>query len=204
MESAIPEFGQKTDEELAALAQRGSEEACAFLLDRYKITVREIARTYFLAGAEGDDVIQEGMIGLYKAVRGYQPQQEASFKTFAVLCIRRQIVSAVRTASRLKNNPLNDYVSLSVQDDADAPQELSEHAEQLSDPAETVIRQESEALMRDKLNELLSPLERTVLALFLEGRSYREIAEHTGKDLKSVDNALRRVRKKLNVPAFSD
>ncbi len=184
-----------SDEELAVASQKGDASACEILLDRYKGTVREIARAYFLIGADGDDVIQEGMIGLYKAVLGYDAERDASFGTFASLCIRRQIVSAVRSASRLKNAPLNDYVS--IFDEAGEDGTLAGQVRTVSDPAEDFIRQESETLMREKLNRLLSPFEWQVLGLFLAGKSYREIGEAVGKDSKAVDNALSRIRQKL-------
>ncbi|MBR5281047.1 MAG: sigma-70 family RNA polymerase sigma factor [Clostridia bacterium] len=181
------------DEELAVASQKGDASACEVLLDRYKSAVREIARAYFLVGADGDDVIQEGMIGLYKAVLGYDGERDASFGTFASLCIRRQIVSAVRSAARLKNAPLNDYVSLFGGDGEEDV--LAKQA--TPNPEEDFIRQESEQLMREKLNRLLSQFEWQVLGLFLAGKSYREIADTVGKDTKAVDNALSRIRQKL-------
>lgn len=188
-------YEKQTDEALAVAAQEGDEAACEFLLDRFKGTVRDIARTYFLVGADSDDVIQEGMIGLYKAVRSFDGARDATFATFAALCVRRQIVSAVRSATRLKNIPLNDYISLSPQDEHSGSLEA---AEILPDPAEAIIRSESEKLMRERLMRLLSRFEWQVLGLFLSGTSYREIAARVGKDIKAVDNALRRVRQKLN------
>ena len=181
------------DEELAVASQKGDASACEVLLDRYKGSVREIARAYFLVGADSDDVIQEGMIGLYKAVLGYDGERDASFGTFASLCVRRQIVSAVRSASRLKNSALNDYVSLSPGENG----ELQEETGVEPDPADALMQQESETLMREKLNRLLSEFEWQVLGLFLAGKTYREIGQAVGKAGKSVDNALRRIRQKL-------
>lgn len=183
------------DEELAVASQKGDASACEILLDRYKGAVREIATAYYLIGADSDDVIQEGMIGLYKAVLGYDGERDASFGTFASLCIRRQIVSAVRSASRLKNSPLNDYVSLFGEEGSE--EVLAGQVQTAPDPAEDFIRQESEQLMREKLNRLLSPFEWQVLGLFLAGKTYREIGEAVGKDTKAVDNALSRIRQKL-------
>lgn len=183
------------DEELAVASQKGDASACEILLDRYKGAVREIATAYYLIGADSDDVIQEGMIGLYKAVLGYDGERDASFGTFASLCIRRQIVSAVRSASRLKNSPLNDYVSLFGEEGSE--EALAGQVQTAPDPAEDFIRQESEQLMREKLNRLLSPFEWQVLGLFLAGKTYREIGEAVGKDTKAVDNALSRIRQKL-------
>ncbi len=188
-------YEEWTDEELAVASQKGGASACEVLLDRYKGAVREIATAYFLIGADSDDVIQEGMIGLYKAVLGYDGERDASFGTFASLCIRRQIMSAVRSASRLKNSPLNDYVSLFGGEGSD--EALARQVQVASDPAEDFIRQESEQLMREKLNRLLSPFEWQVLGLFLAGKSYREIGHAVGKDTKAVDNALSRIRQKL-------
>lgn len=183
------------DEELAVASQKGDASACEILLDRYKGAVREIATAYYLIGADSDDVIQEGMIGLYKAVLGYDGERDASLGTFASLCIRRQIVSAVRSASRLKNSPLNDYVSLFGEEGSE--EALAGQVQTAPDPAEDFIRQESEQLMREKLNRLLSPFEWQVLGLFLAGKTYREIGEAVGKDTKAVDNALSRIRQKL-------
>lgn len=188
-------YEEWSDEELAVASQKGDASACEVLLDRYKGTVREIATAYFLIGADSDDVIQEGMIGLYKAVLGYDGERDASFGTFASLCIRRQIVSAVRSASRLKNSPLNDYVSLFGGEGQE--ETLTGQAHVAPGPEEDFIRQESEQLMREKLNRLLSPFEWQVLGLFLAGKTYREIGEAVGKDAKAVDNALSRVRQKL-------
>ena len=183
------------DEELAVASQKGDASACEILLDRYKGAVREIATAYYLIGADSDDVIQEGMSGVYKAVLGYDGERDASFGTFASLCSRRQIVSAVRSASRLKNSPLNDYVSLFGEEGSE--EALAGQVQTAPDPAEDFIRQESEQLMREKLNRLLSPFEWQVLGLFLVGKTYREIGEAVGKDTKAVDNALSRIRQKL-------
>lgn len=188
-------YEEWSDEELAVAAQEGDEAACEVLLDRFKGIVREISRTYFLVGADGDDVIQEGMIGLYKAVRGYDRERDASFSTFAILCVRRQIVSAVRSATRLKNSPLNDYISLWSQETLS--EEFTGSEQVVPDPADAFIKHESEQLMRDRLNRLLSEFEWQVLGLFLAGKSYRDIAVSVGKDTKAVDNALRRIRQKL-------
>ncbi len=188
-------YKEWTDEQLAVAAQEGDAAACELLLDRYKGMVREIARAYYLVGAEGDDVIQEGMIGLYKAVRGYDRERDASFSTFATLCVRRQIVSAVRSATRLKNSPLNDYISLSPQADHEERPAMPE--EVAPDPAEAFIQNESETLMREKLNRMLSDFEWQVLDLFLAGKAYKEIAEILARDTKAVDNALGRIRQKL-------
>lgn len=188
-------YEEWSDEELAVASQKGDASACEVLLDRYKGAVREIATAYFLIGADSDDVIQEGMIGLYKAVLGYDGERDASFGTFASLCIRRQIVSAVRSASRLKNAPLNDYVSLFGEEGQE--ETLGGQVQVAPGPEEDFIRQESEQLMREKLNRLLSPFEWQVLGLFLAGKTYREIGEAVGKDTKAVDNALSRIRQKL-------
>ena len=179
--------------ELIKRAKNHDEVAIEELFGIFKPKVIAISREYFLVGAEFDDLLQEGMIGLYKAVLGYDGERDASFGTFASLCIRRQIVSAVRSAARLKNAPLNDYVSLFGGDgDEDV---LVKQA--TPNPEDDFIRQESEQLMREKLNRLLSQFEWQVLGLFLAGKSYREIADTVGKDTKAVDNALSRIRQKL-------
>ncbi len=188
------------DEQLAVMAAGGSEAAADLLLARYKDTVRIKARLYYILGADRDDVVQEGMIGLFKAIESYDPSRGASFRTYAELCISRRILTAVRSAGRKKNSPLNDALSLDtpVYDADDSPtlgESLS--AGSAGDPeADFIFRELSENLLSED-SRLLSPLERQVLALLLEGMDYRSIAAGLGKSPKQTDNAIQRIRTKL-------
>jgi len=195
-ENACP--GQ-TDEQLARLAQQGFRDAEEELIKRYTRLVRICARPYYLAGGDGEDLIQEGMIGLVSAVREYSREKDAAFGTFAEVCIRRRLYSAIKSASRAKHGPLNDYVSLestffdySVQCDADYlfPRAL--------DPEQHVLLREKTREFYDGLSGLLSGFEARILGLYLQGLSYQEIATMTKRSPKSVDNAAQRVRKKLS------
>ena len=182
------------------LSSAGDKNATEHLLSRYKNTVRTKARMYFLVGADRDDIVQEGMIGLFKAIRDFDNSKLASFKSFAELCIRRQIITAVKAATRKKHLPLNNYVSLSkpVYDDENEYALVNLVAElRESDPEELFIGKENAAFLGRKMNEVLSALEREVLDMYLKGKSYQEIAKIMNRPPKSIDNALQRIRKKL-------
>ena len=188
------------DEELVWLAKDGNEAALEFLINKYKNFVRAKARTYFLVGADREDIIQEGMIGIYKAIRDYRSDRLASFRAFAELCITRQIITAIKTATRQKHIPLNSYVSLNKPVfDEESERTLLDIVAPLTitDPEELLISQEEVADIEGKMDELLSPLEKEVVVLYLEGKSYVEIAEQLDRHVKSVDNALQRVKRKL-------
>ena len=177
-------------------------EATDVLMERYKEMVRSKARTYFLIGADRDDVIQEGMIGLYKAIMDYKSEKNASFHTFAQLCVIRQILSAVRVSSRLKHLPLNEYISLNRPVNDEDGKETT-MLDLLPDPngcsPEDILMSIEERKRLDKqIDTSLSPLERRVLRLFLQGLDYIEIAEKIEKSPKSVDNALQRVKQKIS------
>ena len=195
---APPEF---TDDDLLQLCRAGEVEALNLLLERYRWFARTKARAYFLVGADFDDIEQEGMIGLFKAVRDFRPERESSFRAFAELCITRQIMTAIKTATRQKHQPLNRYVSLSglrvLGDAAERGLEemLSDH--HVPDPADEVVAWEATAAMRSSMAEMLSTLEVDVLRLYLEGRSYHEISALLGRHVKSIDNALQRIKRKL-------
>lgn len=189
------------DEELAHAAQAGEAAAAELLCERYKDMVRAIARPYFLMGGDRDDLLQEGMIGLYKAIQHYEGGHNAAFRSFAELCVSRQIMSAIKMAARNKHQPLNSYISLYGDPGAPAG-ESAELIDTLTlpaaeDPAETLLNKEAERDMRKKLSELLSPFEKQVVDLFLSGLSYQQIGEALSCGRKSVDNALQRVKKKL-------
>lgn len=177
-------------------------EATDVLMERYKEMVRSKARTYFLIGADRDDVIQEGMIGLYKAIMDYKSEKNVSFHTFAQLCVVRQILSAVRVSSRLKHLPLNEYISLNRPVNDEDGKETT-MLDLLPDPngfsPEDILMSIEERKQLDKqIDTSLSPLERRVLRLFLQGLDYIEIAEKIEKNPKSVDNALQRVKQKIS------
>jgi RNA polymerase sporulation-specific sigma factor len=190
-----------TDDDLLMLCRKGEVEALNLLLERYRWFARTKARAYFLVGADFDDIEQEGMIGLFKAVRDFRPDRESSFRAFAELCITRQIMTAIKTATRQKHQPLNRYVSLSGFRVLDDPSEvwiedlLSDH--HTPDPADAVVSWEAALAMRASMAEMLSNLEVDVLRLYLEGRSYQEISVLLGRHVKSIDNALQRIKRKL-------
>ena len=191
-----------SDDALVVRYRGGDADALDSLLERYRRFVRAKARGYFLVGADFDDIEQEGMIGLYKAVRDFRDRQ-ASFRAFAELCITRQIITAIKTATRQKHQPLNQYVSISGVRGTDDPGErtverlLDDH--NVADPAEEVVCSERMGAMRDSMAKLLSGLEVDVLRLYVEGRSYQEIGDELGRHVKSIDNALQRIKRKLEL-----
>jgi RNA polymerase sporulation-specific sigma factor len=191
-----------SDIDLVARFHEGDADALGVLLERYRRFARAKARGYFLVGADSDDIEQEGMIGLFKAARDFRPDRQASFRAFAELCITRQVITAIKTATRQKHQPLNQYVSISGVRGGDDPGErsvedlLDDHY--VADPAETVISNERMANMRRSMSDMLSGLEVDVLRLYVEGKSYQEIGEHLGRHVKSIDNALQRIKRKLD------
>ena len=190
----------RTDEELALLAQQGDDAALEYLLNKYKNFVRSKARSYFLIGADHEDIVQEGMIGLYKAIRDFKPEKLSSFRAFAELCITLQIITAIKTATRQKHIPLNSYVSLNkpIYDDESDRTLLDVITEgRVANPEDMLISQEDVGLIEDKIGQMLSSLEREVLSAYLDGKSYQEIAQELDRHVKSIDNALQRVKRKL-------
>ena len=192
-------FEQLADEEIVALAQNGDDDALTFLLDKYKNFVRSKARSYFLIGADHEDIVQEGMIGLYKAIRDFRSEKLSSFRAFAELCVTRQIITAIKTATRQKHFPLNSYVSLNKPlYDEESDRTLLDVIEgRVTNPEDLFISQEELERIRNEISTTLSPLEQQVLAAFLNGKSYQEIAEMLDRHVKSIDNALQRVKRKL-------
>ncbi len=184
-------YERETDEKLIERFRRGELAAADFLMEKYKELVRQKARAMFLVGGETDDLIQEGMIGLYQAIRDYRDDRDTKFMTFASRCIDRKLASAVQHALRQKHRPLNSYVSLSDEENQDLP------GPDYSDPEQIVIANERIAQLKKQIREKLTPLENHVLSGYLEGKSYEVIAGELGKSPKSVDNALRRVREKI-------
>jgi len=193
-------YSTMLDEELIEDARTGDSKALEYLINKYKSFVRAKARTYFLIGADREDIIQEGMIGLYKAIRDFRGDKLSSFRAFAELCITRQIITAIKTATRQKHIPLNSYVSLNKpifdeESDRTLMDIISE--ESISDPEEMIINREEFTGIEEKMGEILSSLEWEVLSLYLQGKSYQEIAEELDRHVKSIDNALQRVKRKL-------
>ena len=190
-----------TDADLVDRYQTGDTDALLVLLERYRRFAAVRARSYFLVGGDSDDIEQEGMIGLFKAARDFRGDRESSFRAFAELCITRQVITAVKSATRHKHQPLNQYVSLSGLRGGDGVAErsveelLDPHA--VPDPADTVVSNERMAAMRRSIGETLSGLEVEVLRLYVEGKSYQEISAQLGRHVKSIDNALQRIKRKL-------
>jgi len=188
------------DEEIVESAKEGDTEAQEYLITKYKNFVRAKARSYFLIGADREDIIQEGMIGLFKAIRDFKADKLSSFRAFAELCITRQIITAIKTATRQKHIPLNSYISLNKPIyDEESDRTLLDvlSSTQISDPEELIISREELGSIEDKIGEILSDLEWKVLMAYLQGKSYQEMAEELQRHVKSIDNALQRVKRKL-------
>ena len=201
------EFKNMEENEILALAQQGESPAVDYVLQKYRNFVRAKSRTYFLIGADREDIIQEGMIGLYKAVRDYKPESGASFRSFADLCITRQIITAIKTATRQKHMPLNSYISLNkpVYDEENENTLLeSVFEKQHLDPEEIMINRERFDFIEEKLSLVLSKYETAVLKGYLAGKSYAAVASDLGKTEKSIDNALQRIKKKIENLILSD
>lgn len=196
----VHNYEMMIDEEIVIEAREGVSEALEYLINKYKNFVRAKARAYFLIGADREDIIQEGMIGLYKAIRDFRSDKLASFRAFAELCITRQIITAIKTATRQKHIPLNSYVSLNkpiFEEDSDRTLLDVISSARVSDPEEMIIHREEFGDIEEKLGEILSDLEWRVLMAYLDGRSYQEIAQELKRHVKSIDNALQRVKRKL-------
>ncbi|MBU7007481.1 RNA polymerase sporulation sigma factor SigH [Phosphitispora fastidiosa] len=188
------------DEDIVEFAKDGDDSALEYLINKYKNFVRAKARSYFLIGADREDIIQEGMIGLYKAIRDFKSDKLSSFRAFAELCITRQIITAIKTATRQKHIPLNSYVSLNKPIyDEDSDRTLLDviSGSKITDPEELIISREEFDDIEEKMGEILSSLEWKVLMSYLEGKSYQEIAVDLKRHVKSIDNALQRVKRKL-------
>nr|WP_026478114.1 RNA polymerase sporulation sigma factor SigH [Alkaliphilus transvaalensis] len=188
------------DEAIVEDAKNGDLVALELIIKKYRNFVRAKARSYFLIGADREDIVQEGMIGLYKAIRDFRSDKLSSFKAFAELCITRQIITAIKTATRQKHIPLNSYVSLNKpiydeESDRTLLDVISGH--KITDPEELIICREELGQIEGKIGEILSDLEWKVLMLYLQGRSYQEIAGDLNRHVKSIDNALQRVKRKL-------
>ena len=195
-----PDFESMADERVVALAQDADGAALEYLLNKYKNFVRTKARSYFLIGADHEDIVQEGMIGLYKAIRDYRAEKLSSFRAFAELCITRQIITAIKTATRQKHIPLNNYISLNkpiYEEDSDRTLLDVITEEGVSNPEEMLIDREDLSLIEGRIGQMLSDLEKDVLVRYMEGKSYVEIAGEMHRHVKSIDNALQRIKRKL-------
>ena len=196
----IEQFEKMSDEQLVEQVHQGNTEALDYLITKYRLFVKSKAKSYFLIGADKEDIVQEGMIGLYKAIRDFKGDKLSSFRAFAELCITRQIITAIKTATRQKHIPLNSYVSL----DKPIYDEESERtlmdiimSPVTADPEHIIINQEDYSRLENKMGEVLSELEQQVLSRYLAGQSYYEISEELNRHVKSIDNALQRVKRKL-------
>jgi len=199
-EELSSEFESRTDEEIVLKARSGNDRALEYLLIKYQNFVKSKAKSYFLIGADKEDIYQEGMIGLFKAIRDFKDDKLASFKVFAELCITRQIITAVKTATRQKHIPLNTYISLNKPIyDEESDRTLLDIISgiKVSDPEELIIGKEELASIETQIGEVLSELEMEVLMSYLDGKSYQEIACDLDRHAKSIDNALQRVKRKL-------
>lgn len=194
------DFERFNDEELIEMVHQGNTDALDYLITKYRLLVRAKARSYFLIGADKEDIVQEGMIGLYKAIRDFKGDKLASFRAFAELCITRQIITAIKTATRQKHIPLNSYISLDKPIfDEESDRTLMDvlTGAIMDDPEELMIHREEFGYLEEKMSEILSELELQVLALYLDGQSYHEISAKLNRHVKSIDNALQRVKRKL-------
>ncbi|GAA0729860.1 RNA polymerase sporulation sigma factor SigH [Clostridium malenominatum] len=193
-------FNEMLDEEIVIEAKRGNVRAQEHLINKYENFVKSKAKSYFLIGADKEDIYQEGMIGLYKAIRDFKPDKLSSFKAFAELCVTRQIITAIKTATRQKHIPLNTYISLNKpiydeESDRTLMDVLSES--KVTDPEELIISREEMGYIQNEIGEVLSNLEMEVLMSYIDGKSYQEIACDLDRHAKSIDNALQRVKRKL-------
>ena len=201
MMKKMDRFKDLTDEEIVRMAQEEHDaEATDYIVHKYRNFVKAKARSYFLIGADKEDIIQEGMIGLYKATRDFRGDKQASFRAFADLCVTRQIITAIKTATRQKHIPLNSYVSLNkpiYTDESERTLMDVVSAAPVSDLEELIISRENFADIELRMNEVLSDLEWQVLTAYLEGKSYNEMSRELHRHVKSIDNALQRVKRKL-------
>ncbi|MBC5630859.1 RNA polymerase sporulation sigma factor SigH [Clostridium sp. NSJ-6] len=190
----------ESEEQIVEEAKKGNKRAQEFIISKYENFVKAKAKSYFLIGADKEDIYQEGMIGLYKAIRDFNGEKSTSFRAFAELCITRQIITAIKTATRQKHIPLNTYISLNKPvSEEESDRTLLDIISniRITDPEELIISQEQKEFIEEEINKVLSDLEIQVLQSYLEGKSYQEIACDLDRHSKSIDNALQRVKKKL-------
>ena len=193
-------YQEMPDDDIVLLAQKGDNEALLFILKKYKSFVKGRARSYFLIGADREDIIQEGMIGLYKAIRDFKADKQVTFRAFAEICITRQIITAVKAATRQKHVPLNSYISLNkpvYEENTNQTFFDIFTTDPQANPEDMVIDQEAYNNIELKINKILSPFEMKVLNMYLEGKNYHQMSVDLNRDHKSIDNALQRIKKKL-------
>ncbi|MCR3954704.1 MAG: RNA polymerase sporulation sigma factor SigH [Gudongella sp.] len=192
-------YDKMSDEEIVKLANGGDLLALEHLIYKYKDLIKVKAKVYYIVGADRDDIIQEGMIGLYKAIRDFRDEKTSSFRNFADICVTRQMITAIKTATRQKHLPLNGYISLNKPIYSDGTSTMAEtvSSDGATDPMELFIGKEDLDETEEKINSMLSSLERQVLTYYVEGRSYEEIALDLNRRVKSIDNALQRIKKKI-------
>lgn len=198
---SLKDTSNKTDEELAEIAKNGDKDALEYLLNKYKDLVDMKVNKYFIIGAEKEDIIQEGLIGLYKAIKSFDLSKENSFRSFANLCIERQLITAIKTSNRQKHMPLNSSISLNANaydDDTDTEFIEKLDMQTLEDPLETITKKEYYKNIETKIDENLSSFEKQVLTRYARGESYVSIAEKLEAPVKSIDNAIQRIRKKAS------
>ncbi len=202
-------YSKLEDEEIISKIQNGDEDALSYLLEKYKKNVVGKVNKYFMIGAEKEDIIQEGMIGLYKAIKCFDLDKQNQFKPFANMCIERQLITAIKTSNRQKHKPLNSYLSLNISaydNNEDDSVELIDtfDSKMIEDPLETIMKQEYYTEMENAVNKSLSKFEKNVLDRFVKGESYVTIAEKLDSPVKSVDNAIQRIRKKATKNILDD
>ena len=194
------EFEGMTEEEIVVEAKNGNSRAQEYVISKYESFVKVKSKSYFLIGADKEDIYQEGMIGLYKAIRDFNYEKSTTFKAFAELCVTRQIITAIKTATRQKHIPLNTYISLNKpvsEDDSERTLLDILSSMKISDPEELIIGKEEKKYIEEAISKVLSDLEMEVLQSYLDGKSYQEIACDLDRHAKSIDNALQRVKRKL-------
>ncbi len=206
---ATENFINLTDEQIISQIEQGNDNALAYLLEKYKDIVNMKVNKYFMIGAEREDVIQEGMIGLFKAIKGFNPEKQSSFKSFANICIERQLITAIKTSNRQKHMPLNSYLSLNTSayenNDEDSVELIDTfNNKTIEDPLETIMKKEYYDHIENAVNKNLSKFEKQVLDRFLKGESYIKIAQRLETPVKSVDNAIQRIRKKAIKNMFNE
>ena len=198
---SLKDSSNKTDEEVAEIAKNGDKDALEYLLNRYKDLVEMKVNKYFIIGAEKEDIVQEGLIGLYKAIKCFDASKESSFKSFANLCVERQLITAIKTSNRQKHMPLNSSISLNARAyDEDSDTEFLEKLDMqvLEDPLDTITKKEYYKNIETKIDQNLSDFEKQVLQRYARGESYVNIAEKLAAPVKSIDNAIQRIRKKAS------
>lgn len=197
---------EMTDEELVSFAKNGDKDVLEYLLSKYKEIVDIKVNKYFIIGAEREDIVQEGMIGLYKAIKSFNIDKDSSFKSFANLCVERQLITAIKTSNRQKHMPLNNSISLNINAYDDDDIEMMElfNSKTAEDPLDTITKKEYYKIIGTKIDENLSAFEKQVLNRFAKGESYVQIAKQLDAPIKSVDNAIQRIRKKANKSIITD